>query len=198
MKTTVKSTLYPTLIQTLLPRASVARDLALVVLGATFVALLAQIEVPLKPVPITLQTLGVLLVGAALGSRRGAAAMTTYLAAGAVGLPVLAGGAGGLVKVLGPTGGFLAGFIVAAFVVGLLVERLGADRKVLGTVGAMLVGNVVIYAFGLPWLAFVVPALRDLGTLLTAGVTPFLVGDALKLLLAAALLPGAWALLGKR
>lgn len=198
MKTTVKPTLYPTLIQTLLPRASVTRDLALVVLGATFVALLAQVEVPLKPVPITLQTLGVLLVGAALGSWRGAAAMTTYLAAGAVGLPVLAGGAGGLVKVLGPTGGFLVGFIAAAFVVGWLVERLGADRKVLGTVGAMLVGNVVIYAFGLPWLAFVVPALRELGTLLTAGVTPFLLGDGLKLLLAAALLPGAWAFLGRR
>ncbi|PYE48393.1 biotin transporter BioY [Deinococcus yavapaiensis] len=194
----MKTTVNPTLIQTLLPRASVARDVALVVLAAAFVALLAQVEVPIKPVPITLQTLGVLLVGAALGSKRGAAAIATYLAAGAVGLPVLAGGAGGLAKIFGPTGGFLIGFIAAAFVVGWLVERLAADRKVLGTVGAMIAGNLVIYAFGLPWLALAVPALREWSALLAAGFTPFLLGDALKLLLAAALLPSAWAFLGRR
>lgn len=181
---------HPTLAQTLAPHRSLVRDLALIAGGAVLIALLSQIAIPLKPVPITLQTLGVLLVGAALGARRGAASLGTYLAAGAVGLPVFAGGGAGLAKFAGPTGGYLIGFLLAATLVGFLVQRFALDRRVLGAALAMLLGTLVIYAVGLPWLS----ATTGLHgrALFTAGLTPFLLGDTLKLALAALLLPGVW------
>ncbi|MBZ9712292.1 biotin transporter BioY [Deinococcus multiflagellatus] len=189
--------LHPTLSRTLLPAHSRARDLALIVGGAAFVAVLAQGSIPLQPVPLTLQTLGVLLVGAALGWKRALAALLLYVAAGAAGLPIYAGGGSG---VLNPAGtglraslGYLIGFPFAAALVGFLVERFALDRKFLGTCLAMLAGNVVIYLFGLPVLGAITGLEGQ--TLLTAGLTPFLLGDTLKLLLAALLLPGAWALL---
>ncbi|AFZ67256.1 biotin transporter BioY [Deinococcus peraridilitoris] len=185
-----KTLTYPTLAQALSPEASLARDTLLVLGGAALIALCARIEVPLWPVPVTLQTLAVLLAGAALGSRRGLLAVLAYLGAGALGLPVLAGGAAGLTKLLGPTGGYLLGFAVAAYTVGWLVERFALDRRVLGAAGAMLLGNVVIYALGLMWLGRVTGLSGQ--ALLNAGLTPFLLGDALKLLLAALLLPGVW------
>ena len=185
---------FPTLSGATFPRSSLLTNTLLVLGGAALVALLAQVELPLKPVPVTLQTLGVLLVGAALGWKRGGLALLVYLLAGAVGLPVLSGGGAGLAKVLGPTGGYLAGFVLAAALVGWLVERFGLDRRVPGTALAMLAGNLVIYALGLPWLAHIVPALHG-QALLTAGLTPFLLGDTLKLALAALLLPTAWRLL---
>lgn len=181
-------------------RAAPLRTAVLVVGGAALVAVCAQISVPMLPVPLTLQTLAVLLVGAALGSRQGAAALLTYLAAGAAGLPVFAGGVGSLLSVktgsLTPTLGYLIGFVLAAGLVGWLVERFAADRTPWGTALAMLVGNVVIYAVGLPVLG----ALTGLHgqALLGAGLIPFLPGDLVKLALAAALLPGAWALLRRR
>ncbi|WP_309570224.1 biotin transporter BioY [Deinococcus sp.] len=181
---------HPTLAQTLAPHRSLVRDLALIAGGAVLIALLSQVEIPLKPVPITLQTLGVLLVGAALGARRGAASLGTYLAAGAVGLPVFAGGGAGLAKFAGPTGGYLIGFLLAATLVGFLVQRFALDRRVLGTALAMLLGTIVIYAVGLPWLS-VTTSLHG-RALFTAGLTPFLLGDTLKLALAALLLPGVW------
>ncbi|PTA68630.1 biotin transporter BioY [Deinococcus arcticus] len=189
--------LHPTLSRTLLPAHSRARDLALIVGGAAFVAVLAQGSIPLQPVPLTLQTLGVLLVGAALGWKRAFAALALYVAAGAAGLPVYAGGSSGFLNPAG-TGlraslGYLIGFPFAAALVGFLVERFALDRRFLGTALAMLAGNVVIYLFGLPVLG----ALTGLEeqALLTAGLTPFLLGDTLKLLLAATLLPGLWAVL---
>ena len=187
---------HPTLSQRALPQAGLARDLALVLGGAALIALLSQLEIPLKPVPITLQTLAVLLVGAALGWRRGALAVLAYLAAGAAGLPVFSGGGAGLATLLGPTGGYLAGFVLAAALVGWLSERLALDRTPWGTALAMLAGNLAIYALGLPWLAQVTGLHGH--ALFGAGLTPFLLGDLLKLLLAAGLLPGAWALLGRR
>ncbi|WP_221091619.1 biotin transporter BioY [Deinococcus aquaedulcis] len=189
--------LHPTLSRTLLPAHSRARDLALIVGGAAFVAILAQGSIPLQLVPLTLQTLGVLLVGAALGWKRALAALLLYVAAGAAGLPIYAGGGSG---VLNPAGtglrvslGYLIGFPFAAALVGFLVERFALDRKFLGTALAMLAGNVVIYLFGLPVLGAITGLEGQ--ALLTAGLTPFLLGDTLKLLLAALLLPGAWALL---
>ena len=185
-------TTYPTLSRTLAPARGLTRDLLLVAGGAAFVSLLAQAEVPLQPVPVTLQTLGVLLVGAALGWKRGFAALALYLALGAAGLPVFAGGSGSFAKFLGPTGGYLLSYPLAAALVGFLAQRFGLDRRVWGAALAMLAGSVVIYALGLPWLG-AVTGLRG-QALLHAGLTPFVLGDALKLGLAALLLPGAWSL----
>lgn len=187
---------YPTLAQTIAPHHSLIRNVLLVVGGAALVALAAQIEIPMQPVPLTLQTLAVLLVGAALGSKRGAAALALYMAAGAAGLPVLSGGGAGLAKVMGTTGGYLLGFILAAAVVGWLAERYALDRKFAGTALAMLVGNVIIYIPGLLWLANVLHVSASKAA--EYGLTPFLLGDGIKLGLAALLLPAAWAFVGRK
>lgn len=170
-------------------------DLSLILLGSLFVALTAQVSMPLpfSPVPITGQTLAVLLVGMALGSRRGALALLAYLAEGVAGLPVFAEARAGVGVLLGPTGGYLAGFLAAAWVVGTLAER-GFDRSLPKTLLAMAAGNLVIYALGLAWLAQFTGA----AGVLAAGLYPFLVGDAVKAVAAALLLPGAWKLLGSR
>ncbi|WP_019586395.1 biotin transporter BioY [Deinococcus apachensis] len=187
---------HPTLARTLAPTPSLLRDALLVLGGAALVALVAQVEIPLKPVPVTLQTLAVLLIGAALGWKRGAASLTTYLLAGAAGLPVFAGGSAGLAKFAGPTGGYLLSYIFAAAAVGWLVQRYALDRKPVGAALAMLVASAVIYAFGLTWLGLVTGLKGQ--ALLNAGLTPFLLGDSLKIALAALLLPGAWAFARKR
>lgn len=177
----------------LVARRTALADLSLIILGSLIVAAAAQISIPLQPVPITGQTFAVLLVGMVLGSRRGALALLAYLAQGLAGLPVFAEGKFGLATVLGPTGGYLVGFVVAAFVVGWLAER-GWDRNLFTTLAAMVAGNAVIYAFGLAWLAtfpFVSGLLGEAG-LLTLGMIPFLLGDAIKAVLAAFLLPAAW------
>ncbi len=188
--------MYKTLSQVTAPRASVGRDALLVIGGATLIALGAQLQVPMWPVPITLQTLVVLLLGAALGARRGALAVLVYLAAAALGLPVLAGGGAGMLKLFGPTGGYLIGFVLSAFLVGALVERFALDRRFSGAVLAMLLGNLVIYLCGVSWLAAALHL--TLPSAVGAGLTPFLLGDALKVGVAAALLPSAWAWLGRR
>ncbi len=177
-----------------LRRYSLAYDSACMVAGSLLVALSAQVALPLpfSPVPITGQTLAALLVGALLGRRLGAGALLIYLAQGALGLPVFAGGGLGLARLAGPTGGFLAGLVVAAYLVGWLAER-GWDRRPATTVLAMLFGNAVIYAIGLIWLARFVGA----GQLLAAGLLPFIPGDLLKIALAAGLLPSAWTLFGR-
>jgi biotin transport system substrate-specific component len=171
------------------------RDILLVLGGSILVAALAQLSIylPFSPVPITGQTLGVLLVGMALGSRRGAASMLAYLAEGALGLPVFAGGSAGLAYMLGPTAGYLAGFVIAAWLVGALAER-GFDRSIPRTLLAFALGSAVIYAFGLLGLLRFVPWP---GTL-AAGMIPFLIGDAVKAVAAALLLPGAWKLQGRK
>jgi biotin transport system substrate-specific component len=185
---------YPALFaETVWPWTGVGRDIALVVGGSWLVALLAQVQVPLWPVPVTGQTFGVLLVGSLLGSRRGALSMLTYLAQGFLGLPVFAGGAAGVARLFGPTGGYLIGFVVAAFIVGRLSE-LGWERRFWSAVAALLIGNLCIYAVGLPWLA----AFVGWAAVLQAGFFPFLVGDVLKVVLAALALPWGWALLSAR
>ncbi|MGI8748526.1 MAG: biotin transporter BioY, partial [Deinococcus sp.] len=165
---------FPTLARAAFPQTGLTRDLLLVLGGAALVALAAQLELPLRPVPLTLQTLAVLLLGAALGSRRGALSLLSYLDAAALGLPVLSSGAGGLARLLGPTGGYLLGFMLAAGLVGWLVQRFGLDRSAAGTALAMLAGNVLIYLPGLAWLAHVT-GLHG-GALLGAGLLPFLLG----------------------
>ncbi len=165
---------------------------ALLVLGfSIFLALVAQISIPLPftPVPITGQTLGVLLIGATLGSRRGALTLLVYLVEGIAGLPVFALGTAGLPILLGPTGGYLVAFPVAAFVVGLLCE-LGLERRYLTSVLAMLPGSIIIFALGtLGLIRFLHVGVEKA---LKLGVFPFIPGDIIKIVLAAALLPTAW------
>ena len=173
-------------------RQSALADLALILLGSLVVAAAAQISIHLELVPVTGQTFGVLLVGMALGSRRGALALAAYLAEGVAGLPVFAEAKFGLVTVQGPTGGYLLGFIAAAWLVGLLAER-GFDRSLFTTLAAMAAGSALIYVCGVVWLQPFVGSLQDT---LAVGVYPFLIGDAIKAVLAALLLPGAWKLLG--
>ncbi len=189
------TTLAPTIYSRTFPRAAGwLRDVTLIVLGALFVAALAQVEIPLPftPVPITGQTFGVLLVGAALGSKRGAASLGTYLVMGLVGLPFFAGGAHGWTIVTGATGGYLIGFMIAAYVVGLLAER-GLERSVRTSILPFLVGTVIIYVCGVAWLAVL---LGSLGQAITAGLLPFLIGDAIKLIAASLALPMAWRVVG--
>jgi biotin transport system substrate-specific component len=168
------------------------RDTGIVLAASALMALLAQLTIPLPVVPVTGQTLGVLLIGASLGSKKGSLAMLAYLAEGALGAPVFAGGSGGIAVIAGPTAGYLYGFVVAAFVVGWLAER-GFDRNLLTAAVAMLVGTVAMYAVALPWLSFYVPGDK----LLSVGLIPFIPGNLVKLVLAAALLPTAWKLLGR-
>jgi biotin transport system substrate-specific component len=166
--------------------------------GSLLVAGLAQVSIklPFTPVPITGQTLGVLLVGVSLGPAWGVGSMLLYLAEGAVGLPFYAQGHHGvsLLKLSSATGGYLWGFVLAAWVVGWLA-RLGWDRSIRSSIGAMLIGEIVLYAVGVPWLMAALHLPLEKG--LELGLYPFVIGDTLKLLAAAALVPGAWALVGK-
>lgn len=168
------------------------RDVALVVGGAGLTALAAQVSIPLAftPVPLTLQTFAVLLVGASLGTARGAASMLLYLVAGVAGAPVFSGGSAGAG---GASFGYIVGFVLAAALVGRLAER-GATRGALRTAAVMILGNLAIYAVGVPWLMAAVRV--DLAKALALGVVPFLIGDLLKVALAAGFFPSAWRLAG--
>jgi biotin transport system substrate-specific component len=177
----------------LLP-ATLVRDVLLMTGAAGFVGVLAQISIHLSftPVPITGQTLGVLIAGTALGSRRGAGAMTLYGLAGLAGVPWFAGHSSGYV---GGSFGYIVGFVLSAALCGFLAER-GADRSLATSVPAMVAGEVVMYAIGIVWLGM---SLRVGPTSAIAlGLTPFLAGDAIKAGIAAVLLPGAWKLIGPR
>ena len=173
------------------------RDIALVVAGALFIYLTTRIAIPIPgtPVPVTGQTFGVLLVGGALGFRRGLAATALYVLLGVAGLPFFAEGQGGLSVIGTVRGGYLIGFIAAGAVVGRLAE-LGWDRHIGGALGAMLVGSVVIYAVALPWMKVVTG--WSVEETIARRLTPFLVGDIIKLVLAAVLFPAAWWVVGRR
>ncbi|OZM73872.1 biotin transporter BioY [Amycolatopsis antarctica] len=172
---------------------TLARDITLVAAGAGLTGLAAQVVLPVPgtPVPITGQTFAALLVGATLGWRRGGAAMLLYLLVGAMGVPWFNGATSGLT---GASAGYIVGFVFAGALVGALASR-GGDRTPLRAAGTMAVGNLVVYAVGVPWL--MAAASMDLGTALGAGVAPFLIGDVVKIALAAGLLPAAWALTGR-
>jgi biotin transport system substrate-specific component len=173
------------------------RHVALIVLGSLLIALCAKltIAVPGSPVPVTGQTFGVLLVGGALGARRGATSVGLYVLLGIVGLPFFAEGKAGLQVIFGASGGYLVGFILAGAIVGRLAE-LGWDRRFVGSLGAMLIGNASIYLIGVPWLMAVLNV--DLAKGIALGLTPFVVGDLVKLFLAGAAFPAAWWLVGRR
>jgi len=187
--------------------AGSALDRTLQVAAVLFVtaltALAAQISIPLPftPVPFTLQPMVVLLGGAALGARLGMASQVLYLALGMAGLPVFAASPvlpQGILRLLGPTGGYLMSYPFAAFVAGALAER-GFDRRYLTSVIAMGAGLAVVFAFGVTWLAwFARPTHAGLDAALRAGLYPFLPADIIKICVAAAIMPGVWALLGRR
>ena len=168
------------------------RDVTLIVAGALFTALLAQVRIPLPftPVPLTGQTFAVLLVGSALGSTRGAASMVLYITLGVLGLPVFAGGANGIAYLSGATLGYLVGFVAAAAVIGRLAEQ-GLERSVRTSIIPFLLGTVIIYICGVAWLAIM---LGSLSQAVLAGLVPFLIGDTVKLVAAALVLPAAWKL----
>jgi biotin transport system substrate-specific component len=163
-----------------LAEKSLLTHLALVVIGSLLIAASSQIQVPFYPVPMTMQTFAVLLVGAVGGCRLGAETVSLYLAEAAIGLPFLAGGAGGLHHFAGPTAGYLYGYVVAAYVVGWLVER-GAARNIVTLVGSLLLGDAILFALGALWLGY----LFNANVAWTAGVLPFLLGDAAKIALVA-------------
>ena len=173
------------------------RHIALVAIGVLLIALGAKVSIllPDNPVPITGQTFGVLVAGGALGFRRGIAAAGIYVLLGVVGLPFFAFGDAGIQILWGARGGYLIGFIVAAAIVGRLAE-LGWDRNILGAVGAMLIANAAIYLIAVPWLA--VTAGYGAEEAISKGFLAFVVGDAIKLALAAAAFPVAWWFVGRR
>lgn len=183
---------YPSLLEALLPQRSTARNLALVLGGCLLVAATAQFSIG-APVPITGQTFGVLLVGAALGSRLGFFSLLTYVLAGGLGAPFFAGGASGIGT--GLTLGYLLAFPLVAWLVGLGVERLGTDRSPWKTLVSMLLGSLVIYTLGVPilgWVGFNLDIFTNWSQVLAAGMLKFIPGDLAKAVLAAALLPAAW------
>ncbi len=176
-----------------LPR-SLAVDAGLVVAGAALTAGLAQIAIPLWPVPITGQTLAVLLVGASLGAVRGAASMVLYALVGLIGLPVYSDHASGPSVLFGPTGGYIVGFVLAAALTGWLAQRRW-ERRFLAGMLAFVAGSGVVFLIGLPWLK------AGLGLTwpqtLAGGLYPFVVGGIIKAVIAALALRGAWALVAR-
>ncbi len=181
--------LHQTLIGRLWPEKTVTlfRWGVHILVGSLFLAACAQITVWTVPVPVTMQTFGVLVVGAIYGWRLGAVTVAAYLIEGAIGLPFFAGLTGGLPILFGPTGGYLFGFVAAAAVVGWLAER-GWDRNILTMALAMLIGNVVLYVPGLLWLS----TFFGWEKAIEYGLSPFMLIDAVKLAAAALLLPAAW------
>ncbi len=175
----------------------VLRNAVLIAAGALLIYLTAIVsfEIPGNPVPYTLQNFGILVVGGALGMRRGGLAALLYLVLGVVGLPFFAQGHGGIEVIWGATGGYLLGFVLAAGLVGRLAE-LGWDRHIGGAVGATLLGTIAIYLVGVPWLAAVTG--MSIGDAIATGLMPFVLVDTAKLLAAAGLFPVAWWVVGRR
>ncbi|HEY6232445.1 MAG TPA: biotin transporter BioY [Pyrinomonadaceae bacterium] len=171
------------------------RAVSLAVAFSLLTALAAQIVIPIGPVPITGSTFAVLLTGALLGSRLGAMSLLIYLAEGAVGLPFFYGGHGGLAHIFGPTGGYLVAFPVAAFITGAFAEN-GWDKRFITAAAAMAVGSILILLTGWTWFALLMNT--NLVAAFKVSVAPHLIGDVIKIVLAAAVLPSGWALLKRK
>jgi len=183
-----------TLLEAALAPFDLVRQVGLVIGFSLLTALAAQVVIPIGPVPITGQTFAVLLTGALLGSRLGAMAMIAYLLEGAFGLPFFAGGHFGLAHLMGPTGGYLVAFPAAAFVTGAFTEQ-GWDRRFWSSAAAMFIGSVVIIVCGCAWFALLTRS--NLFAAFSLTVAPFIPGDIVKIVLAAAVLPSGWKLLRK-
>lgn len=190
MKTIQPRTFADILISPTSGRADLAREFFLAVTGSALIAVCAKIQIG-GPVPFTMQSWAVILIGAALGSRRGGLAVSLYLLEGLMGLPVFAGPAAGPAYLFGATGGFLIGFLPAAMIVGWLSERKW-DRRFVTAVVAVGIGDAIILALGVVWLSYLV----GFRAALDVGLRPLWIADLLKVLLAAAALPGAWRLIG--
>lgn len=189
------STRRSVLADALVGQRTLAKDLLLVVAGIAVVAALAQVEIPMWPVPITGQTLGVMLVAASLGFRRGVAALAGYLVLGVVGAPIFASFTGGIAAVGKPSFGFVIGFVATAAVVGWLAERRW-DRRPLLAIALFGAASLVPFVFGIPYMAAVLASMGtpvDLGGALALGFVPFIVGGIVKWSIAAAAMPAAWA-----
>jgi biotin transport system substrate-specific component len=179
--------------------ALLLKRVALVVLGIAALAIAAKIRVPFWPVPITMQTFVVLTVGTAYGTRLGVVTMLGYLLVGALGFDIFTSSSAenhGLAYMMGGTGGYLVGFVLTAGVLGWLA-RAGWDRSIAKMAAALLIGNAIIYVPGVLWLGHLYAGTKGWATVLDWGLWPFLAGDALKLALAALLLPLAWKAVGK-
>lgn len=179
---------HPTLVDRVFSRGLVT-DITLIASGAALTGIAAQVAVPLWPVPITGQTLAVLLVGSALGALRGALSMALYMVAGGLGLPIFSDLASGWGVVAGPTGGYILGFVVAAALTGWIAQRQ-ADKRILGAFLSFAAGTVVIFVLGMAWLAFSMKLSLELT--LQYGLYPFIIGGVVKALIAAGLVPLAW------
>ena len=189
---------YPTIAATVWPTSSkILRGVILAITGSILLTISAKISVPFYPVPMTMQTLVVLALGMALGSRLGVATVLLYMAEGAIGLPVFSGTPErglGLAYMMGTTGGYLLGFVVAVWATGFLAER-GWGRGFVSTAVAMVIGNAIIYTLGLLWLGSLLGWDKPI---IEWGMTPFLLGDITKIALAVILMPLVWKALGKR
>src|SRR6185437_3899688 len=184
-----------TLMEAALAPLDSVRSAGLVIVFSLFIAASAQFAIHIGPVPITGQTFSVLLTGALLGSRLGAAAVIAYLIEGAVGLPFFSGGGGGIVRFFGPTGGYLIAFPAAAFVTGAFAEH-GWDKNYWSAVTAMGIGSLIILFVGGAWFSVITTTPPDVA--FQTAVWPFLPGDLIKIALAAAVLPTGWALLKRK
>ena len=180
---------FPTSVRT----SAAVRDGVLILAGSALVALSSKVQLPAWPVPMTLQPLAVMLVGMALGARRGSLALVAYLLEGAAGLPVFALPGAGLAYFAGPTAGYLFSFPLAAGLVGFLAER-GWDRRFMTSVAALAIGQIVILSMGCLWLSLQI----GFKGALAQGFLQFLPGDVVKIVLAAMVLPGVWKLVGRR
>ena len=184
---------------------SLLKNITLAILGSLAIWVSAKIQIPFYPVPMTMQVFVILAIGAAFGSRLGAATVLLYLAEGAAGLPVFAGTPEkgiGLAYMAGPTGGYLIGFVIAAFITGTLAER-GWDRNFVTTALAMLFGLAAIYALGLLWLAAPFLPITEFGGIgfdkaIQFGLQPFIIADLVKVALATALFPMIWKMIGNK
>jgi len=190
---------YPTLLDTLLPiddkSRRLARDILIAVAGSILLTISAKTQVPFWPVPMTMQTFVVMVLGMSLGARLGTATVALYLVEGAVGLPVFAGTPEkgiGLAYMMGPTGGYLAGFLAGAWICGALAER-GWDRSWLKTLAAAGLGHAAIFVFGFAWLQ----GLIGVEKAFQFGVAPFWAATLLKTALAVAMMPPLWSLIGR-
>ena len=182
---------------TVLPQSSLLTQAALSAGGVLFLAAMAQIAIPVpgSPVPVTGQTLGVLLIGTTYGSGLGLATFAIYLLAGIAGAPVFAGASFGVEKITGATGGYLIGMMVATYLLGLLAKRR-LDQRFLTSLPSMLLGTLIIFSFGLLWLHHFTG--KDWAWTIAAGFTPFIVGEAIKIAIAGTSLPILWRLVNPK